>query len=184
MTTAKCLSSLPFLGEKLLTEECIFLLQVLVDGKDSLLFQGLDVQVSIQTNRKRKWRTKKSVYTFCNSIRKTLDAHLAVKAPNEDLNLLKALQHYKSVDETISKATHQKMPGHLWYSSEALVALAFFDDSVPIEVDGCNIECCLLRKQLTGMKTLPKRSRLTRKHGMNKIFIISQQKTPCYFLKS
>ena len=35
-------------------------------------------------------------------------AHVAVKAPNEDLKLLKTLQQYKSVDKKISKATSKK----------------------------------------------------------------------------
>ena len=60
-------------------------------------------------------------------------AHFAVKAPHEDLNLLTAIQHFESVDETIAKATYQKMSGHLWYLSEELVALAFFYDGVPKE---------------------------------------------------
>ena len=60
-------------------------------------------------------------------------AHLALKTPHEDLNLLKAIQHFESVDETIAKTTYQKMSGHLWYLSEELVALAFFDDGVPKE---------------------------------------------------
>ena len=58
---------------------------------------------------------------------------MAVKAPNEDLKLLQALQQYKSVNKTISKATFQKMSRHLWYLPEELVALAFFDDSVSLE---------------------------------------------------
>ena len=60
-------------------------------------------------------------------------AHLAVKAPHGDLNLLKAIQHFEFVDETIAKATYQKMSGHLWYLLEELVALAFIDDGVPKE---------------------------------------------------
>ena len=60
-------------------------------------------------------------------------AHIAVKATNEDMKLLKTLQQYKSVDEKISKATSKKMLGHLWYLSEELVALAFFDNTVSLE---------------------------------------------------
>ena len=66
-------------------------------------------------------------------------AHVAVKAPIEDLKLLKTLQQYKSVDEKISKATSEKMLGHLWYLSEELVALAFFDDAVSLEEKA---KCC------------------------------------------
>ena len=37
------------------------------------------------------------------------------------------------MDKTIFKESYQKVSGHLCYLSEALVALAFFDNSVPIE---------------------------------------------------
>ena len=79
-----------------------------MDGKDSLLFQGLDVQVSIQINKSRGLRNL-SIFFATVYVKLWTHAHLAVKAPTEDVNLFKALQHYKSVDETSSKATYQKM---------------------------------------------------------------------------
>lgn len=67
-------------------------------------------------------------------VRAWTTAPLAAKAPNHDLHLLKSLQNYSSVNPQISKSTLHKMLGHLWYLSEELVALAFFDDEVIAEV--------------------------------------------------
>lgn len=58
-------------------------------------------------------------------------APLAVAAPLNDLQLLQALDGYE--DAEVSKAATNKLLGHLWYLSEELVALAFFDDRVSSE---------------------------------------------------
>lgn len=57
----------------------------------------------------------------------------AIKAPNQDLNFLKALSSYTDVDVAISKATVIKFKRHLWYLAEEGVALAFFDSDVSHE---------------------------------------------------
>ena len=54
----------------------------------------------------------------------------AIAAPNTDLKLLKQLNADNS---NSSKATLKKLKGHLWYLSEELVALAFFDADVDIQ---------------------------------------------------
>ena len=53
-------------------------------------------------------------------------------APNNDLQLLKALAAYP--DKDIKKVTSAKLLNHLWYLSEELVALSFFDTAVPDDV--------------------------------------------------
>jgi hypothetical protein len=60
-------------------------------------------------------------------------APLAASAPNNDLNLLQTLHNFKQYDEAVSKATCKKLENHLWYLSEYLVGLAFFDPDVPCE---------------------------------------------------
>jgi hypothetical protein len=55
----------------------------------------------------------------------------ALEAPRRDLTLIKSLLQLPNA--AISKATSDKMSKHLWYLSEELVALAFFDDAVPSE---------------------------------------------------
>ena len=57
-------------------------------------------------------------------------APLAVKAPNNDLCLLKSLDQYKIINNAISSATTEKFLRHLWYLSEELVGLSLFDDDV------------------------------------------------------
>lgn len=61
-------------------------------------------------------------------------APLATAAPNNDLQLLKALLAHCTLNSAISKATSHKMADHLWYLSETLVGLAFFDSNVSHEV--------------------------------------------------
>lgn len=54
-------------------------------------------------------------------------------APRLDLQLLKSLMKYKEKDARIASAALKKLSNHLWYLSEELVALAFFDENVSIE---------------------------------------------------
>jgi hypothetical protein len=60
-------------------------------------------------------------------------APAATSAPRMDLQLLKSLQLYKEKDQRIATAALKKMLNHLWYISEELVALAFFDEDVTLE---------------------------------------------------
>ena len=61
-------------------------------------------------------------------------APLPTAAPNNDLQLLKSLSAYSTINAAISKAASRKMADHLWYLSETLVGLAFFDSSVSCEI--------------------------------------------------
>ncbi|KYM96042.1 hypothetical protein ALC62_13306, partial [Cyphomyrmex costatus] len=61
-------------------------------------------------------------------------APLAVRAPNHDLKLLQSLIAYRNTNADIAAAASSKLASHLWYLSEVLTALAFFDDAVPAEV--------------------------------------------------
>ena len=55
----------------------------------------------------------------------------APKAPSQDLKFLKQLEEYKTRNEEVSRVSVKKFLGHLWYLSEELVALAFFDQTLP-----------------------------------------------------
>ena len=54
-------------------------------------------------------------------------------APKQDLNVLKAIQNYRSIDAAISSALLKKLGTHLWYLHPETVALAFFDENVSNE---------------------------------------------------
>lgn len=56
----------------------------------------------------------------------------ATKAPNSDLNMLKDLSNLSEVMPQTAKATLAKLVNHLWYLSQTLVAISFFDDEVPL----------------------------------------------------
>lgn len=56
----------------------------------------------------------------------------ACSAPRNDLLLLKNLIEYENINKNISSCAMKQFLGHLWYLSEELIALAFFDDNVPL----------------------------------------------------
>jgi len=59
-----------------------------------------------------------------------ISAPQASGAPYSDLLLLKTLIDYSSIHSDISKSTSLKFSNHLWYLSQELVSLAFFDRRV------------------------------------------------------
>ena len=58
---------------------------------------------------------------------------IATWAPKDDLKLFQDLSAYESINKRISQATVKSFLRHLWYLSEPLVALSFFDERVEIE---------------------------------------------------
>lgn len=58
----------------------------------------------------------------------------AIRAPNQDLNFLQDLIKFKNIDKKISDVNSKKFANHLWYLSEEIASLGFFDDSVSLEV--------------------------------------------------
>jgi hypothetical protein len=57
----------------------------------------------------------------------------SIMAPYNDLNLYKDLSRYSTINKEVSTAACKSLSGHLWYLSEKLVSLAFFDDRVASE---------------------------------------------------
>lgn len=88
----------------------------------------------------------------------------AVSAPRNDLDFLKKLVAYNSVNSKISKNTVEKFLRHLWYLSEELVCLAFFDKSVSDKVKKSMVKS--LSKSVT-KRERSKRALLTEKDIKN-----------------
>lgn len=59
---------------------------------------------------------------------------LPIKAPNNDLQLIKKLEKYQNIDNVISNLTLNKIKLHLWYLSPECSALSFFDNNISVEV--------------------------------------------------
>lgn len=55
---------------------------------------------------------------------------MSIKAPHNDLKLLKALIDYESINKNVSVTVISKFINHLWYLSDELIGLSFFDDTV------------------------------------------------------
>lgn len=63
-------------------------------------------------------------------VKSWFNAIIAILAPNQDLQLLQNLIKYRSINAQVAEAASVKLRGHLWYLSEHLVGLSFFDKSV------------------------------------------------------
>lgn len=61
-------------------------------------------------------------------------APLAITAPNQDLQFLKAVYAYKTIDKCLSEAVLKKIRNHLWYLSPEVVALSFFDKNISVHI--------------------------------------------------
>ena len=60
-------------------------------------------------------------------------APAAVSAPSNDLTLIKTLYNYKNDNSVVGEVAAQKFSWHLWYLSEQLVCLAFYDENISSE---------------------------------------------------
>lgn len=87
-------------------------------------------------------------------------APLAVSAPRHDLSLLQDIYKYRQHNEAISKAACKKLEHHLWYLSDELVGLAFFDSEVPVAVKRKMVQA-LTSSEATDQCAGPKRITLT-----------------------
>lgn len=63
-----------------------------------------------------------------------LKSPIAAKAPKQDLDFIKNLCNYRSINEKIANAALRKFSNHLWFLSPEAVALSFFDSEVPAEI--------------------------------------------------
>ncbi|KAK3924611.1 Uridine 5'-monophosphate synthase [Frankliniella fusca] len=73
-----------------------------------------------------------NVFTVTTYLEPWFTATDPVKAPLTDLLLLKDIMHYSAVSPLTAECALNAFKGHMWYLSEECVALAFFDDRVPI----------------------------------------------------
>lgn len=61
-------------------------------------------------------------------------AALPIAAPYHDLNFLKELGNYSKINSKVSKIALKKFSNHLWYLATETTALAFFDETVSVDV--------------------------------------------------
>lgn len=86
------------------------------------------------TKRELKAITEICVFVVIIYVRYWFQAPVASSAPRIDLWLLKELNGFEKINKAIAKKALTKFLGHLWYLSEELVALAFFDNEISIEI--------------------------------------------------
>ena len=71
-----------------------------------------------------------AIFVLSLYIKAWFQAPLSTLAPAMDLQLLKDFRKYASINENIAEVAFKKFSNHLWYLSEELVALSFFDRNV------------------------------------------------------
>lgn len=78
----------------------------------------------------------------------------------QDLNLIKDLHAYKTIDANISRASLSKLSNHLWYLTPETAALSFFDSKVTYESKKFMVQAldnptdCELKKLITTPLTI------------------------------
>lgn len=82
------------------------------------------------TKREEKGIADVCLFTVILYIKAWFRAPSAPSAPRVDLDLIKEIDKYKEQNQAVSQIAMKKILGHLWYLSEELIALAFFDDEV------------------------------------------------------
>ena len=84
------------------------------------------------------WRTDEDMYLLFKSVCKGppkawVEAGFSAQAPRLDLDLLKDLGTYEKIDTEVGNVVLKKLSNHLWYLSEELVGLTFFDPEVSVD---------------------------------------------------
>lgn len=69
-----------------------------------------------------------------------MQAPLAAKAPAHDLELLKTLVEYKSINKESADAALKKLKKHSWYLQPELACLALFDDDVALTTKAAMVQ--------------------------------------------
>uniref|UniRef100_H3ANX0 Uncharacterized protein n=1 Tax=Latimeria chalumnae TaxID=7897 RepID=H3ANX0_LATCH len=84
-------------------------------------------------------------------------APIATSAPLNDLKFLERLQKYSKINKGVTDGAIQKLLGHLWYLSEELIGLAFFDPLVPLDEKRAMLQAL---KEVKGSEDPLKRTKL------------------------
>jgi len=98
-----------------------------------------------------------SLFTVRVYIKYWFQAGSAISAPRNDLELIQKLVEYEMFNPALYRKALKKFLGHLWYLSEELVALAFFDDKVSVTTKRKMVEAL---KNEEGSEDPPKRIQL------------------------
>lgn len=75
-----------------------------------------------------------SIFIILHYIEAWFTCPIAPRAPNHDLQFLKKLHDYQWINKEISTAALKKFRNHLWYLSPEATALAFFDETLSVDV--------------------------------------------------
>ena len=80
------------------------------------------------TKKEEKGIADVCLFTVTLYVKAWFRALSAPSSPRVDLELIKEIDKYKAQNQAVSQIAMKKILGHLWYLSEELIALAFFDE--------------------------------------------------------
>lgn len=86
------------------------------------------------TNQERLTVRDTSIFIVMLYVEAWFTAPFAPAAPNNDLQFLKKLYDYQSIDKEVSKVTLKKFTNHLWYLNAETAAMSFFDENVSLDI--------------------------------------------------
>ena len=91
-----------------------------------------------------------------------IEASFSAQAARLDLELIKALGTYNRINPEIRDVALLKLSSHLWYVSEELVGLSFFDSDTSCETKNAMVTALRL-EEIDGDDSAPKRVTLLKK---------------------
>lgn len=106
----------------------------------------------------------------------------AIDAPLQDLTFIQDPIKYTEIDADISAIILKKMSNHLWYISEQVVALAFYDSKIPIEEKQKMLKNLKLKEPVVKLENGRRCSNLLDFKNISLCDFVSE-KTKCFFSK-
>lgn len=98
----------------------------------SLKITLLSAQFNI-ANQNKIALFKVCLYIVPFYVKPWLQCTSAIKAPYQDLCVLKAMKCYEKIDKNISKVALYKLSQHLWYLTDEIAILSLFDEDVYLD---------------------------------------------------
>src|SRR6218665_67700 len=96
-----------------------------MDGSCHLCHKDKSVLFSVCFSEETRTGQHQAMFCLCLYVRPWFVANVTVSAPANDLEFTKRLVSYE--DKSISKAAGTAFSRYLWYLSEIMISLAFFD---------------------------------------------------------
>jgi len=108
-----------------------------LDAEGHILLKIFILRQEFKLN-KREYDSVRDIYIFIVRcyVKAWLNASNACVAPRQDLQFLRDLYAYKTIDEKLSEVRQKKFINHQWHLSPESVGFAFFDTEISDNKNG------------------------------------------------